>query len=184
MNPLRSIASAYVRLRHQHGFGVHSPFAYNLVCNALTPTRRYSYYGYRDIEDAALAPGARISRRQLEDARRLLRLAVSLGSKRLICTDANLALTLAVAKALAIECVDASERGFTKGDLVNLTGQSADVAADALAAGAAVLATDCDRETADTVRAFRGKGLLLSGTRVNLAVPNENMAFVEYTMRF
>ncbi|MDE5876204.1 MAG: hypothetical protein K2H47_01660 [Muribaculaceae bacterium] len=42
------------RWRHSRGFGVHSPYAYHLVCEIVRPDPRYGYYGYRDIERAIL----------------------------------------------------------------------------------------------------------------------------------
>jgi hypothetical protein len=63
--------SYYKRLRHTYGFGVHSPFAYDLVERVIRPGR-YSYYGYQDIDDTfteKLLPKVR------REARTLLRLA-------------------------------------------------------------------------------------------------------------
>ena len=51
MNPLALIWNNYLRWRHSKGFGVHSPFAYNLVTTVVRPGI-YGYYGYDDIESA------------------------------------------------------------------------------------------------------------------------------------
>ena len=40
----------YKRWRHTRGYGIHSPFAYRLVTEAIRPTRGYSYH-------AELLPG-------------------------------------------------------------------------------------------------------------------------------
>ncbi len=56
MNPLTLLANAYLRWRHSHGFGVHSPFAYNLVTMAVRPGK-YGYYGYELIDRVILTPG-------------------------------------------------------------------------------------------------------------------------------
>ncbi|MDE6668106.1 MAG: hypothetical protein K2K26_00315 [Muribaculaceae bacterium] len=42
------------RWRHSRGFGVHSPYAYQLVCEIVRPDPRYGYYGYHDIERAVM----------------------------------------------------------------------------------------------------------------------------------
>lgn len=42
------------RWRHSRGFGVHSPYAYRLVCDVVRPNPRYGYYGYHDVERAVL----------------------------------------------------------------------------------------------------------------------------------
>lgn len=47
---------SYKRLRHTYGFGVHSPFAFQLVKDVVRPGRLYSWYGYEDI-DAAVNAG-------------------------------------------------------------------------------------------------------------------------------
>lgn len=63
---------SYKRWRHTHGFGVHSPFAYDLVKNVVKPGRRYAWYGYADIEAAAAAE--RLPRTAEKEARMFLRL--------------------------------------------------------------------------------------------------------------
>ncbi len=39
-----SILNKYRRWRHSRGFGIHSPFAYRIVKEALYPQRGYQYY--------------------------------------------------------------------------------------------------------------------------------------------
>lgn len=39
------------RWRHTHGYGVHSPFSYEVVTRAIRPGRDYAWYGYRDISN-------------------------------------------------------------------------------------------------------------------------------------
>ena len=45
MNPFREIWEGYLRWRHSHGFGVHSPYAYHIVTGVIRPGD-YGYYGY------------------------------------------------------------------------------------------------------------------------------------------
>lgn len=42
---------AFQRWRHSHGYGVHSPFGYELVTRAVRPGP-YAWYGYADIDHA------------------------------------------------------------------------------------------------------------------------------------
>lgn len=40
------------RIRHTYGFGVHSPFAFRMVKEVVSPGRGYAWYGYEDIDAA------------------------------------------------------------------------------------------------------------------------------------
>lgn len=64
----------YRRWRHGRGFGVHSPFAYEMVKRVLHPDRKYSYY----FEESVDGPGCRLRSRVL----RLGRLAIFAGAER------------------------------------------------------------------------------------------------------
>lgn len=44
------ILEAIQRLRHAHGFGVHSPWAYQIVRHILPDSRRYGWYAYPAID--------------------------------------------------------------------------------------------------------------------------------------
>lgn len=65
------------RWRHRHGFGVHSPFAYQTIKRVVTPGRDVAYYGYDDIYHSFNQQyfGAR-EYDTMQQARVLLRLAV------------------------------------------------------------------------------------------------------------
>lgn len=58
------------RCRHSHGYGVQSPFGYELVTRCVRPGG-YAWYGYSDI-DASLG-GGNFSHRIRSEARMLLR---------------------------------------------------------------------------------------------------------------
>ncbi len=65
------------RWRHSRGFGVHSPFAYRIITDAIRLKDEYAYYGYTEIK--------RVCRksRNLEfekDARLLLRFSAIIGA--------------------------------------------------------------------------------------------------------
>lgn len=69
------LAEAYKRWRHTHGFGVHSPFAFDLVTTVVRPGSHYAHYGYEDIDNCIVRTSLPGSRRH---ARMLLRLAAFL----------------------------------------------------------------------------------------------------------
>lgn len=64
------------RIRHRHGFGVHSPYAYRLIKEAIEESRRYGYYAYHDEELEHLGREAR------RNARRIIRINAFLGRLR------------------------------------------------------------------------------------------------------
>lgn len=47
-NPLHILSERYRRWRHSRGYGIHSPFAYRLVTEALHLRHGYSYYAETD----------------------------------------------------------------------------------------------------------------------------------------
>lgn len=61
MSWISAITDSYRRFRHSKGFGVHSPFAYALITEALYPSRGYMYYLESDprLESAAPADSRR-----------------------------------------------------------------------------------------------------------------------------
>lgn len=44
MNPAKRLFDRFCRWRHSRGFGIHSPWAYRLVTEAIYPARGYLYY--------------------------------------------------------------------------------------------------------------------------------------------
>lgn len=44
-----SLAAYIHRIRHSHGFGVHSPEGFNMVKRVLNPSHREGYYGYHRV---------------------------------------------------------------------------------------------------------------------------------------
>ncbi|MDE7402964.1 MAG: hypothetical protein K2M87_06100 [Muribaculaceae bacterium] len=62
----------YKRWRHTRGYGVHSPYAYQLVKDVIRPPRVYAYYGYEQTDNLARCG------REIREARMLLRLVNSL----------------------------------------------------------------------------------------------------------
>lgn len=68
--------SALKRWRNTRGFGVHSPFGYDIATRVVRPGRLYTYYGYEVINAACEREGC--SGKVRKQAKMLLRLAVLL----------------------------------------------------------------------------------------------------------
>lgn len=51
MNPFKTLAESYKRLRHTRGYGVHSPFAFSMLDN-IYYHRGYCYYAETEIENS------------------------------------------------------------------------------------------------------------------------------------
>lgn len=51
-NPLEALTESYKRLRHTYGYGVHSPFAFEML-EKILPNRGYSYYAEDEIDNLA-----------------------------------------------------------------------------------------------------------------------------------
>lgn len=89
---MQGIAEAYRRWRHGRGYGVHSPFAYELVKQVVRPERGYAYYGYGAIDDALMnLPRHERMRHMKRHARILLRLAGRLGFRSAFLPKAQIA---------------------------------------------------------------------------------------------
>ncbi len=77
---INSIVEYYKRWRHSRGYGVHSPFAYDLVKSVIRIPQGYAYYGYEDIDVTAYRSGIPVS--YIREAEMLLRLAAYFDVKR------------------------------------------------------------------------------------------------------
>lgn len=187
------IWKAYLRWRHRKGFGVHSPFAYNLVTTAINPGV-YGYYGYDAIDRLLLSSRERGGALRA-DARLLLRLLIHLGCRRLLLAAAAPALTKAV-MAAAAKAAGASTALFkegripkaTNGDFLLIDGQETlmtnDELRERLNAGTPVMIAEPTPGQNAMLYASCQRGVIFEGTRLTVAIPREEMAFVAYTMQF
>lgn len=182
------IGREYLRWRHSHGYGVHSPFAYNIVKMAIRPGNKYAYYGYYDI-DLALE-GKRGQYPALrKDAMLLLRLLVTLRSRRLILFPSRQAAFEAAGKGAGVKVCLASGNNFPEpepGDFFIASNECPDSKEirRLLSAGTTVMAILPSPSCRKEIAGFNAKGLLLEGKRIILAIPNPGMAFVSYHMKF
>lgn len=186
MNPLSSIAGAYKRWRHSRGFGVHSPFAYNLVTNAIRPGA-YSYYGYDLIDDILLDPNTPTGRWQKRDARLLLRILVTLGCRHLWIAPPGQPVFHAAANGAGAECHNFStEVPDGKDNFLLLWKDGCDTKAveSWLAKGIPLMAINPSPEISALVSKLVKRGTVFSGTRITVAIPREEMALAEYSMKF
>lgn len=184
---------AYKRWRHSRGFGVHSPFAYHIVTAAITPSRRYAYYGYADIDTALeTVPSKEYTYGQLrKDARLLLRLAVALGTRRIfIPADAHRALRAAAEASGAMVLNDRDCCSPSEGDLVLISSFDAKRFGhlkDAIAGHAAVMLTSptsFPKNLQNEILSMQFDGVMLYGTRTALLLPRSQTAYTAYSMAF
>lgn len=172
----------YLRWRHTKGFGVHSPYAFELVNSVVRPGD-YGYYGYAAIDRILkkLPPSA--SRPDLrEDSRLLLRTVINIPAERIVSLGFNESLCRGVAKAAGV----GYGKGFCKGDLVVIEkGNQLSVSPlDILAQEAAILAFDPVPSVRKDLEIPSQRGVLFSGPRIILRIPRREMAFVDYTVNF
>lgn len=188
MNPFKAIFHAYLRWRHSKGYGVHSPFAYNLVKMAVYPGNAYGYYGYYDIDRAIISEKKKEYPRLRKDARLALRIIATLKSRRLLLYPQSYATFKAVADALGIPRPAFKEGKLPapgKGDFLLIRHNLNPVKEITvrLNTGTAVMAIDPSPALRGELLQFNGKGLALIGKRIIVVIPNNDMAFVPYEMR-
>ena len=188
MNPFLAIFRSYLRWRHSKGYGVHSPFAYNLVKMAVRPGAPYAYYGYYDIDRALVAENKNGYPRLRKDARLVLRIMATLQSRRLLLHPRRYDSFKAVADALAVPCPnykDNTRPAPVSGDflLIHNHLHPASEIASRLGAGTAVMAIEPEPALREALLSFGGNGLTFVGKRIIIAIPNPDMAFVSYEMK-
>lgn len=188
MKPFSSITECYKRWRHSRGYGVHSPFAYDIVKNVVSPGH-YAYYAYKDIDRALLVPGASVSNHLRHDARLLLRLLVFLASGELIIYPVKQPVMRCVAKAAGVKCKDMNKANLAAARKTSLILVRKNISfhielAKAINAGAAVLALDPVKPLRDLIAATMTDGLILEGKRIMIAIPRQQMVLTSYSMKF
>lgn len=184
MGLLGKIGRSYLALRHSKGFGVHSPFAYDLVGMVISPGR-YAYYGYSDIDGALFGEPGRRQHTLGRRARLVLRFLVALRSGRLVAPGEELWRSVARGAGTDFSALTSAGAGeWRDGDFVYAAGMPAPQIAAALAAGAAVMAPDPSPEVRKTLTEEVRRGVVFEGSEIIVAIPREEMAKVIYSMKF
>lgn len=189
MTLLTSPLKAYVRWRHSRGYGIHSPFAYELVKMALHPGP-YEFYGYEEIDRTIFGAGYKGYPKSRSDARLLLRLLVQLRTRRLLL-PAGLPAMRAAAGAAGVPCVEYSRSQDLPepqpGDMLVTVAHNVpefEIARRIRNVTVVFAMMPSEKATAAIYEACAPHGLIFHGVRLLLAVPREEMAFVAYTMKF
>ena len=97
MNIFRSISEGYKRARHTCGYGVHSPFAYRMVCR-LRLSSGWGWYAERQLADcvhSSCRKGTCDATGGLADTLRFYRLCVDAGGDIFVDRDAPAPIRLA-----------------------------------------------------------------------------------------
>lgn len=183
-----SISQAYKRWRHSRGFGVHSPYAYDLIKSVVSPGN-YAYYGYWDIDKAILSPQAHDYPFLRKDARLLLRLLVWLKSSRLLIYPPQQTVFSTVAAAAGIKYADISNLKTLApkaGDLLLISGKSPrdGEGAKIITEGVGIIAFDPSKRLRKEMTEAMKDGLILEGTRILLAIPRPEMVLTSYSIKF
>lgn len=187
------IFDPYLRWRHSRGFGIHSPFAYHIVTTAVTPGRRYSYYGYTPIDIAleTTPRGAYSYRKIRKNARLLLRLIVALDAKRVIVPASAHPVFRVAAEAAGVKVEnDTKDLLPAEGDLHLITteeGEAFDKLKEAVAAKVSVMLTSptpFDTNLINEILALEFEGVMLYGTHTALLLPRTHTAHARYSMLF
>lgn len=188
MSPISRLWNRYLRWRHSKGFGVHSPFAYRMVTDVISPGN-YGYYGYHEIDREFLLSESRNNRCMRKDMHLLLRLAVNLNAQRILTPKNPPRELKTVAKALNLPFTifDPTKDFHThKNDLLVSFGDplSESCLTEALEEGCTVAVFNPDEKTRQILRIPLERGLLLEGTRILILIPRKEMAYVCYNIKF
>lgn len=181
------IAEGYKRWRHTRGYGVHSPFAYRIVSEAIRPARGYAYYGDSDIDHCfSSAFDARMRRH----ARILLRLICLLRPESVYLPQG-----IHPAFPTAVSCAGKNiriSRGLADApncDMICSTGSEVPLQTlcDFLSNSAGELRTIAIRSVpegwADKLWDALGEGLLLRGNHGLIIVSRPRMQKISYKLR-
>lgn len=175
------LAEYYLRWRHTHGFGVHSPYAYKLVMTVLNP-RGVTYYGYAEVEKTAREysrPEA--VRRDIKDGCLLLRLCAFLNTRD-VYLDVRVPYTLEDAASAVYRDALYPEEPRDADLIVAYLKSSGEAMEGAIRYRIPVMAChdDVDHATLEACFKANGDGVWLEGRRWSIIIPRYEMAPVHY----
>lgn len=173
---------SYKRWRHSKGFGIHSPFAYNLICEVVNPNKKYALYGYNIIEANRNHHG----QTTISEARFLLRLLVFLKSKRIILPeDAPGIFRVAAEAADSRIPIDSDAESLSESALICVTGNgfSLDSLSQTLQKeGVTLLVKNISPETRNKLWDSLPQGLMLYGRKNVILINRPGMMKVAYSI--
>ena len=177
---------SYVRWRHSRGFGVHSPFAYELVRLAIRPGYAYGSYAYDAIDYLCRSGEVESYPRLRKDARLLAGVLPFLKCRRLItCAPPSPEMWRLVAGEAGATCRPYDDKiSFRPYDFLLATSATPrDVLSRTIAAGVPLLVIGSEAGLDAYLASRCTDGVLFAGKRLLLAVPRKDMAFVRYSMK-
>lgn len=180
MSQNKGASTAFQRWRHTRGYGVHSPFGYQLVTRVIRPGH-VAYYGYADIDHALSGPHIGRLRRE---ARMLLRLAAMLNPESIFLQNGAHPAYQAAVRALGTRTriIRTSKQAATcdmicsLGDFIPL-----DTLKQALSApGHCVAIRDVPDGWADRLFEALPQGVMFSGPHNVLVINRDGMQKMNY----
>lgn len=190
------LGKLYKRWRHTRGFGVHSPYGYDVVKSVVAPSRIYGWYGYAAIDVALAQLGGLKWRRVRQKARLALRLTWRLNPARVLVSE-----KLEEAVMRGVESVVGASDIVVTSDGASATIRGVSVNPEALyigvgkvqpwhlrwiETGGALLLMDMPIEEAkrgaEEIASVMPHGLILEGRRRLIAIPKAAMSLSRYTI--
>lgn len=180
MSQNKGASTAFQRWRHTRGYGVHSPFGYQLVTRAIRPGH-VAYYGYADIDNALSGPHIGRLRRE---ARMLLRLAAMLNPASIFMQNGAHPAYQAAVRALGTRTrIIRTPKQAASCDMICSLGDfiPLDMLKQALSApGHCVAVRDIPDGWADQLFEALPQGIMFSGPNNILVINRDGMQKINY----
>lgn len=190
---IRRLTKRYRRWRHTRGFGIHSPFAFNLINDWLRPGSVYGMYGDADIIrvadeiEAETGISGREKRRIIRRGKTLLRL-LGATHPRTLWIAPGLPVTLtAAAGAAGYRTPDRLCEDRRKAAMLVLGGQDTLYGAELMRwigqpGQKSILLFDAPEGVIDHLYESMPDGLMLLGRRVAFLIRRKGMRKLKYTV--
>ncbi len=171
------------RWRNSHGFGVHSPFGYQLVERVVRPCRGYAYYAYDDIDRACSSSEHRIA----DKAKMLLRLVCFLRPRKVFLPDyAHKAFFIAMKSPDSkIRFIRNADKAVSDCDIIATRGDEVpleDLRSFMSLPDRTLLIKDAPQNWCDSVFEAMNEGIMIRGRRNAICISRSGMQKVSYLM--